>query len=208
MNRERKLNNYRVCDRIGSFRIVFLLCLMTLLCFSACSQSHLIQNKGPALVAPAIGVEQNEVRLVRYATYELQPQPGLQEGREGLVVLTNDFLVLMEGRPEDMMEDISIPLSHIEGVHIGRMSTHLQLKSGDERMVIWLFTDRSSPKINEVATKLLYTQLLESGVPPFESTVNYRLRTVRKPEGNLPSRRSPVRLPNQYRSSSGARSPQ
>ena len=189
-------------------KVNLVLGLLCLFGFSACSQSHLIQNKGPALVAPVIGVEENKVRMVRYATYELQPQPGWQEGREGLVVLTNDFLVFLEGTPEDMTEDISIPLSHIEGVHIGRMNTQLQLKSGDERMVMWLFTDRSSPKINEVATKLLYDQLLESGVPPFVSTINYRLRTVRKPDDNLPSRRSPVRLPNQYRSYTGARSPQ
>ncbi|MDG2167994.1 MAG: hypothetical protein P8L44_08725 [Opitutales bacterium] len=118
------------------------LCLIyvtvAMLCLSGCSYPLMISLGGQKHVAPVLGVEEEAVEFIQYGYYNENPRGEGVSGKEGIIVLTDESLALIEGLLSTMdgTPDVVLPISELDGVHLGKYQ--LQLKRGRERVVIWV----------------------------------------------------------------------
>ncbi len=137
----------------------------------------MISLGGQKHVAPVLGVEEEAVEFIQYGYYNENPKGERVSGKEGIIVLTDETLALIEGLLSTMdgTPDVVLPISELDGVHLGKYQ--LQLKRGRERVVIWVVSGR--PDYNGPDTRLLYRSLLEKGVPPWSSEITYQFNSER-----------------------------
>ena len=114
----------------------------------------MISMGGQKHVAPVLGVEEENVQFIQYGYYNEEPRGERVDGTQGIVVLTEESLVLIEGLISTMDEtpDVVLPISELDGVYRGKYQ--LQLKRGRDRLVIWVVSGR--PDYNGPDTRRLY----------------------------------------------------
>ena len=144
---------------------------------SGCTYPIMISHGGQEHVAPVLGVEEDDIKFVQYGYYHEDPRSERVPGKEGIIVLTDETLVLIEGLLSTMdgTPDVVLPVSELDGVYMGNYQ--LQVKRGSQRVVIWVVSGR--PDYNGPDTKRLYRSLLEKGVRPWASEVTYRFSSNR-----------------------------
>lgn len=144
---------------------------MLSLLVSGCTYPMMISLGGQKHVAPVLGVEEEDVKFLQYVFFNEDPRGERVEGTQGIVVLTDDRLVLIEGLLSTMdgTAKYVVPYQELDGVYLGKYQ--LQLRRGNERVVIWVVSGR--PDYNGPDSRLLYRNLLEKGVPPWSSEITY-----------------------------------
>ena len=144
---------------------------------SGCSYPLMISMGGQKHVAPVLGVEEEEIEFVQYAYYNAEPRGERIPGTQGIIVVTEDKLVLIEGLLSTMdgTTDVTFSIAELEGVHLGKYQ--LQLRRGRERVVLWVVTGRED--YNGPDSRRLYQMLLEKGVPPWSSEITYQFNSGR-----------------------------
>ena len=150
--------------------------LALLLFLWGCSYPLVIQHGGQTQVAPVLGVEESDIRFLRYAFFMNTPPDESVDTTRGIVALTDSDLFLIEGNLRTMTSstETRIPISDMEGLFL---SDQIQLKLGESGMVIWVVT--SDPKLDLPGLDHLHDLLNAEGIPAWQCEQEYALRELR-----------------------------
>ena len=158
--------------------VLFASCMLVLWSVWGCSYPMVIQHGGQKLVAPKLGVEEEEIRFLRNVFYSINPVDLRSKRTKGMLALTDDSVVLLKGSLQNSTFDTAVSIQDIDGIHIGRGNNEIQLKLGEDRIAL-LFVSEGSQKYRDIPTKLLYRMLLADGVTSWESDRSYFYRSSR-----------------------------
>ena len=149
-----------------SFFRRFVIILPTLL-VGGCSTPFMIQHGGQKHLAPALGLEEIDIRYLHYAFFNDQPTVDKPGAVQGMVSVTKGDLYLIKGNLSTISpgSETRVPIKDIEGLHSSE--GQIQLKVGEETMVIWVVTSRNQH--DEGALKDLNDLLVSDGVPAWQS---------------------------------------
>lgn len=125
--------------------------------------------------ASVIGVPAPQIRFISYCGWGTVLVGGKypEGGGDGLIVLTNDSIILLQGDPALMVRR-KIKYKEIDGVDVRHFGRARQLQILLKDVITLMEITKNKALVDQEGTERAAQILRDHGVPPFKSTKYYR----------------------------------
>jgi hypothetical protein len=147
------------------------------LALGGCATPLSVRDNGSS-VASLIGIPASQIKFVGYCGWGEVPPGGKNPGPggQGLIVLTNDSVVLLNGDLPSATVQRKIKYKEISGVDVKHFIRACQLQILQKDVVVVMEITKNKAMIDQAGSERAAQILREHGVPSFESKKYYRPR--------------------------------
>jgi hypothetical protein len=147
------------------------------LALGGCATPLSVQKSGGD-VASIIGVPSSQIKFVGYCGWGDVPPGGknIGEGGQGLIVLTNDSVILLKGDLPAVTVERKIKYKEMSGVDAKHFIRACQLQILQKDVVVVMEITKNKAMIDQAGTDRAAQILREHGVPSFKAKKYYRPR--------------------------------